>query len=81
MKTNNIKPSKISVINTMVSKKNRIKLSDYISMDQIRIPNCHDCGEHLDEVNCKLNERKTKYKHEDLCDICYHQYLYYDYKN
>ena len=73
--------SKISVINTMVSKKNQIKLSDYISMDQIRITNCHDCGEHLDEVNYKLNERKTKNKIKDLCDICYHQYLYYDYKN
>ena len=81
MKIINIKMSKISVINTMVSKKNQIKLSDNISMEPTLITNCHDCGEELNQENYKLDKRKTKYKHKDLCDICYHQYLYYDYKN
>ena len=63
----------------MESKNKQTKLSDYISNAPIN--KCFECGEDLNEQNCKFNERKTKYKYKYLCHFCYHQYLYYDNKN
>lgn len=52
-----------------------------IDNEQNALVECHDCGWELTKDNCNYNKRKTKYKHEDLCDICYNQFLYYDNKN
>jgi hypothetical protein len=49
--------------------------------EQNAVVECHECGWELTKDNCNYNKRKTKYKHEDLCDICYNQFLYYDNKN
>jgi hypothetical protein len=58
-----------------------MELNDNEQNEQNIVIECYECGWELTKDNRNYNERKTKYKHEHLCDICYKQFLYNDNKN